>query len=85
MAQHELSLCFRLELLNPLLGRVHDLGFVKDVCDAVLGADRLAPFAVVGQRIEALQYTLWHHVRLAICVISDHEWGRQSLDVYFTV
>ena len=85
MAQHEVLLCFRLELLDALLGRFDDLGFVKDISDAVLGADRLAPFAVVGQRVEALQYALWHHVRLAVCVISDHEWGRQSLDVYFTV
>ena len=47
-------LCFRLELLDPLLDCSHDLGLVKDVRDAVLGADRLAPFAVVGQGVEAL-------------------------------
>ena len=70
---------FGLHLFDPCLHGGRYSGSIKDISDAVLRADSLAPLAIIGQGIESLEHALGHEISFAEGLISDHEWCRQCL------
>lgn len=69
----------RLHFCNPLCGPLGNARPIKDVCDAVLLTNRLAPFAIVGQSVEALQDAGRHQSTIGIGSIPNYKWCCQSL------